>query len=580
MPTVAEQLTELVAAAANAAGLGDAAAPMEPAVPTADARFGDYQSNFGFRLGKALRQNPREVAGKLVAHLPPSPLVAEASVAGPGFVNLTLSDAGIATAVSAAAIDARFGATPVGPGSTLVIDYSSPNIAKRMHVGHMRSTIIGHALHRIHAFLGWNVIADNHIGDWGTQFGKLIVAWDEGRDEAAFAEDAIGELQRLYRWFGEVAAERPEWLDRAREETARLQAGDPRARALWQRFVDVSLAEFEAVYERLGVRFDVVLGESFYNDALGPLVDDLLARGIAEVSDGAVIIPFTEEDGKGLSSSPLLIRKRDGAALYGTTDLATVAYRKATWSPDRVLYVTDVRQQLHFRQVFAAARKAGMALNFEHIWFGMLRLPDGAIAATRGGGQLVNLVDVLDEAVRRARAVVDEKSGELPDAERAAIAEAVGLGAVRYADLSQNPQSDITFDWDKMLALNGNTAPYLQYAHARLCSLLRRAGYADPEDAPVALSTVAHPAERALALAALRVPEIAVAAASSARPNLVCDHLFTLAGHVATFWNECPVLAEDVADDARARRLALVAATARALRLGLGMLGIEAPARM
>ncbi len=575
MSTIAASLTELVRQAAIAAGHEDAPVPLEPVVATNDPRFGDYQSNFAFRLGKALRVNPRGVATDMANHIPAHPMVAKVEVAGPGFINFHLADAWLGDAITERLEDPRFGGPTPGQGKTVVIDYSSPNIAKRMHVGHMRSTIIGNALDRMYRYLGWEVVADNHIGDWGTQFGKLIVAWRNWRNDAAYKEDPIGELQRIYKLFGAKSKEQPELVDEARAETAKLQEGDPENRRLWEEFVSVSMEEFNAVYDRLGVHFDVVLGESHYRDELPALVDGLLEQGIAHPSEGAVVIPFDASEGKGLSKAPLLIRKRDGASLYGTTDLATVRHRANTWTPERMVYVTDVRQQLHFRQVFAAARKMGFENDYRHVWFGMLRFADGSIAATRGTGQSVNLVDVLDEAVRRAREVVDERSAELPEEERAAIAEAVGVGAVKYADLSQNPQSDIIFEWDKILSLQGNTAPYLMYANARACSILRKAG-----DTPVGPITIGHEAERALAVHLLRFGELVEQAVHTARPNLLADYLYEASSLFSRFYLDCPVLKSDVPADVRSSRLGLVSATAHVMAAGLGLLGIEALERM
>ena len=508
--TVAQQLTQLIAKAAESAGHGDSPIPLEPCVPTNDPRHGDYQSNFAFRLGKSLRTNPRAVAQAIVEQLPASDLVDGAEVAGPGFINFKLADKGLADRLQTAGISDDLGANRAS-NKTLVIDYSSPNIAKRMHVGHIRSTIIGNALHRLYAFLGWKVIADNHIGDWGTQFGKLMIAWREWRDECPITDDPIGELQWLYQQFGHRVDEDPSLIDRAREETAKLQAGDPENRALWQTFVDVSMKEFAGVYERLGIKFDVTHGESYYQDALQPLIQRLRDQQIAADDDGAVIIPFTADDGKGLQKSPLLIRKSDGAALYGTTDLATVDHRMETWQPDTIAYVTDVRQKLHFRQVFAASRKMGHTVDFAHVWFGMLRFADGAVASTRAG-QVINLVDVLDTAAERAYQVVSSKSADLNEAERREIAEAVGLGAVKYADLSQNPQTDITFDWDRMLAMEGNTAPYLMYAHARCRSILRKAKEQGYVAAEIQFN---EPTERNLAVTLVRTPELIETAAHS-----------------------------------------------------------------
>ena len=578
IPTVSAVLSALVAAAVERvlAHDPDAASLLaesaEPAIPTNNAAHGDYQSNQAFRLGKLQRTNPRKTAEQVVAALPAHPAVASVSVAGPGFINFTLDDAWLAAHLAAQAADPAGGVVQDGAGRTVVIDYSSPNVAKRMHVGHMRSTIIGNALDRMHRAAGWRVIGDNHIGDWGTQFGKLIVAWRLWLDADAFEADPVGELERLYvRFNQEPTAERE---DEARAETAKLQAGDPENRALWRRFIEVSLAEFDGVYARLGVRFDETLGESFYNPVLGELVDELVASGVAEHSEGAVVIKFGEEDGKSLADTVLVIRKADGAFLYGTTDLATIRHRVATWAPDTILYVTDMRQQLHFKQVFAAARKLGVdGPALVHTWFGMMVLPEGSMSTRKGN--VIRLVDLLDEAASRARAVVDEKSPELPEAERAAIAEAVGVGAIRYADLSQNPQSNVTFEWDRMLSLEGNTAPYLMYSYAR-CRSIQRKGAVAPSVEGLALG---HPLERDLALHLLRIPEVVAAATSLCRPNLLCDHLFSTANAFNRFYYELSVLSADTPDE-RAARLALVEATARGLSRGLALLGVPALDRM
>ena len=539
---------------------------------TADAAHGDYQTNLAFRLTKALRLPPTACAEALAQALPDHPAVRSVEVAGKGFLNLRLHDAWLADALLALTGGDELDLPSPGQGRTVVVDYGSPNVAKRMHVGHLRSTNIGDALVKMWRALGYTVLGDNHIGDWGTQFGKLIVAWDRWRDEAAFEADAIGELERIYVKFAQETG--PELEDLARENTARLQAGDPELTALWERFVRASLEEFDAVYERMGVRFDLTLGESFFQPMLAPIVAELLDRGIAEVDDGAVVVRFDKADGKGLGDAPMLIRKRDGAALYATTDLAALRYREQQWDPDHVVYVTDMRQQLHFRQVFAGARKAALTdAELEHVWFGMLSLPEGAMATRKGN--VIRLGKLLDEAATRSRAVVDTKCPELPEAERAAIAEAVGVSAVRYADLSQNPQSNVTFDWDRMLALEGNTAPFLMYSYARCCSVQRKAGLVQREVSGLHLG---EPAERELALALLRYPEALITALAARRPNMLCEALFGLAGSFNRFWYQVPVLRAEA--DQRAARLALVEATARVLGHGMRLVGIHTLERM
>jgi arginyl-tRNA synthetase len=540
---------------------------------TKGAGHGDYQCNLALRMAKPLRTNPRAFGQKLASALPDHPAVAKVEVAGPGFINLTLSDEWLGEQLAALGSDPHLGV--VQRDGAVVIDYSSPNVAKRMHVGHLRSTVIGAALDRMYRHAGYRVTADNHIGDWGTQFGKLIVAWGRWLDSDAFALDPVGELQRIYVHYAKAVEEDPGLADLARAETAKLQSGDPANIALWKRFIQVSLEDFEKLYSRMDIHFDEVLGESAYNHMLGPLVQDLLDAGVAEVSDGAVIFPFTAADGKGLKDSPFLIRKGDGAFLYATTDLATVRHRLDTWAPTKIVYVTDTRQQLHFRQLFAAVKRLGWVSpgQLEHVWFGLLTLPDGAMSTRKGN--VINLEDVLNEAVRRARLVVDEKVPEMPEQERADVAEAVGIGAVRYADLSQNPQSNVTFDWNRMLALEGNTAPFLLYSYARARSIQRKGDVTRP----VVLSAApAHPLERELVLALLRFSEAFDASLRSSRPNLLCDYLFNLATRFNRFYYELKVLKVDPKD--RERRLSLVEASAQVLSTGLSLLGIRTLERM
>ncbi len=554
---------------ARAAGI---AGPVDVLLPSGNPAHGDYQWNVALKAAKPLGTNPRALATLLVERLA-HPAIAALEIAGPGFINVKLDTAWVARTVTVQVADPNLGVTQEGAGRTVVIDYSSPNVAKRMHIGHMRSTQIGNALDRMHRSAGWNVIADNHIGDWGTQFGKLMVCWRNWRDDAAFAEDAIGELERLYVLFGEKAKEDPSLEDQARAETAKLQKGDPENTALWRMFLDVSMAEFNAVYARMGVRFDEVLGESAYRDRTDAVVADLLARGLAEEDQGAVIVRFGANASiePGTGGTVLIVQKRDGAANYATTDLACVQYRMARWSPERVVYVTDMRQQLHFQQLFALARATGCHSDLVHAWFGMLVLPEGAMSTRKGN--VIRLVDLMDEAVKRARAVVDEKSPKLSEDERAAIAEAVGVGAVRYADLSQHPQTNVTFEWDRILSMEGNTAPYLMYSHARCASLLARAD----EGVDPARLAAPHMLERELLLALARYPESVAAAIRSSRPNLLADHLFDVANRLNRVYHDLPVL---TGGDDRPHRLALVDAARRVLRHGLGLLGLVALERM
>ena len=579
--TVPDVLTGLVVAAAQAAGFGDVLDQVvEPVQPTNNPKFGDYQSNLALRINAVRRSNPRAIAEQLRSALPDHPAILKADIAGPGFLNFTLSDAWLADHLAAMTEDDTTGIAQTGAGKTLVIDYSSPNIAKRMHIGHMRSTIIGNTLLRLHQAAGWRTIADNHIGDWGTPIGKLIVAWNGWRDEAALAEDDIGELERLYVSFGERAEGDPALIEQAREETAKLQAGDPTNRALWERFMDISRRERESVYARIGATFDVTLGESFYNDALPGVVEDLLAHGIAEESKGAVVIRFSEdEEDKALRSGVLVIRKQDGAALYGTTDIATLEYRQREYDPDRIIYVTDSRQQLHCKQFFAAWQRLRAARGeasldrpaLQHMWFGMLKT-DGNISSTRHGGT-IRLMDLMDEAVTQARAVVEEHSPELPAEEKDAIAAAVGPNAIRYFDLSQNPTSDVNFTWEKVLSMQGSSAPFLMYAYARIRSIQRKAGVEAPTVQGIVLG---HERERALAIHLLRFPAAVERALETQRPNQLCDYLFEVSGLLNSFYPVCRVIGAPEQDS----RLALIEATARVLQRGLELLGIRVLDRM
>ncbi len=554
----------LVAAARTVEPDGD----VELLIPTNNAAHGDYQWNFALRVGKAKKRNPRALAESLAPLLKHAGIVS-AEVAGPGFINLKLNDAWLAQLVGTQFHDpqcaiAQDGLASSGNARTVVIDYSSPNVAKRMHIGHMRSTHIGHALDRMHRAAGWNVIADNHIGDWGTPFGKLMVAWEKWRDEAAYQRDGIGELERLYVLFGDQSKGNEELAEQARSQTAQLQRGESEQTALWKKFLAVSMVEFDGVYRRMGVTFDETLGESAYKDETDGVIAELLAAGVVEESEGAIIARNGEQ--------VAVVRKRDGAVTYTATDLACVRYRMRRWNPDRIVYVTDMRQQGHFANLFQLTTRWGIRAELVHAWFGMLVLPEGVSMSTRDGN-VIRLVDLLDEAVRRARAIVDEKAAMLSDAERAEIAEAVGVGSVRYADLSQHPQTNVTFAWDRMLAMDGNTAPYLLYSHARAATLLRKAD----ERADVGGIVLSELLERDLAMALLRYPEAVSYATRTSRPNVLGEHLFEIANRFNRFYHELPVLS---GGEARASRLGLVDASRAVLRHGLTLLGLRVLDRM
>ena len=582
MKTITAELTDMVVANLENLGILNVLKKVEEVQICKNPKFGDFQSNHAFQIGKIQRTNPRQVAETVKETFGDNGAFSEVSVAGPGFLNFRLSNDWLVEKVKELTTDEHRG-IPQANKKTMVIDFSSPNVAKRMHIGHMRSTIIGHTIDQMYRAAGYRVVADNHIGDWGTQFGKLMVSWREDMNPEAFEADPIGELERLYVRFGQL--ETPERLELAKQETVKLQQGDEENLSLWKHFIEVSLKEFDSVYKRLGIDFDVVLGESFYNDALPGVVDSLLEHDIASDSDGAVIVAF--EKGlkpKMLSETALVIQKRDGAYLYGTTDLATCEYRLNTWNPDEIVYVTDMRQQLHFQQVFRAwsdwrAKRGATEADLQspkmtHVWFGMLKLPEGAMS-TRAGN-VIRLVDLLDEAVQRARDVVDEKSSFLSEEERADIAEAVGVSAIRYADLSQNPQTDVTFEWDKLLSLEGNTAPFLMYSYARAKSIQRKGGVTDPS---VDAFQITDAVERNLALLLLQFPIQVQASMNSHRPNILCEYLYGLASSFNRFYFSNPVLtASD--PELKSARLALVEATLRVMEKGFDILGIRTLERM
>jgi arginyl-tRNA synthetase len=548
-----------------------------------DPKFGDYQSNALMSLAKARKINPRQLATDVVAKLDVSDICEKVEIAGAGFLNFRLKDSALAqTLNSAARGEHLFFDKPAKP-KTVVIDFSSPNVAKPMHVGHIRSTGIGDALQRSLRLLGHIVITDNHIGDWGTQFGKLLLGWKQILDVPALERDAIAELERLYKIINAECDANPARLEEAKRELVKLQSGDEENLAIWRDMVRLSQKQFDEIYGRLGVKFDHALGESFYNPWLEEVVNDLLRRGIARESEGAIAVfsdgslPQKEDpllvnrDGEWIAD-PALIRKSDGGFNYMTTDLATLNYRLKTWSPDEIVYVVDDRQGPHFKKLFLIFARwqpdAAKKVKLVHVGFGKILGEDGKPFKTRSG-DTVKLRDLLDEAEERALKMVAEKNPDLPDAQKKEIARVVGLGAVKYADLLPNRQSDYVFSWDKMLALQGNTAPYLQYAYARIRSIFRKA---DSRNLKAEI-VLAAPEEITLAKHLLNFGLTLEAAGEELRPNFLCNYLHELASKFTSFYENCPVLKSEGAT--RESRLALCDLTAKVLKQGLDVLGIE-----
>lgn len=544
--------------------------------PCPDPKFGDYQSNALMSLAKTRKMNPRQLAENVIRKLDVSAICEKVEIAGAGFLNFRLKITVLAETLAGAAAGEHhfFDRTP--EPRTIVIDFSSPNVAKPMHVGHIRSTILGDCLGRAFRLLGHRVITDNHIGDWGTQFGMLIVGWKNHLNSDALAADPILEMERLYKLVNAAGKSDPKVLDEARQELVKLQSGDEENLKIWRQMIALSQKQFDKIYSRLGVKFDHSLGESFYNERLKGLVEELMAEKIARESEGAVAI-FLEDEPQ-LKDKPALIRKSDGGFNYATTDLATLEYRFKTWHPDEIIYVTDGRQQLHFQQVFAAFKKwhAASKTKLAHVWFGSILGEDGKPFKTRSG-ETVKLADLLDEAEERAFKIVSEKNPGLPEEQRREIARVVGLGAVKYADLLPNRQSDYVFSWDKMLALTGNTAPYLLYAYARIRSIFRKLENPEPCQGKRGL-ILATPEEITLSKHLLNFGLTLEGLAEEYRPNFLCNYLYELAGKFTSFYENCPVLKAE--EEIRESRLAICELASRVLKLGLDVLGIEVVEQM
>ncbi len=533
---------------------------------TATPEHGDYQCNQAMVMARPLRMSPRDIATRFVQNASLPPLIERLDVAGPGFINYHLQRRVLARALGKGAPILP----AIGRDRTVIIDYSGPNVAKPMHVGHIRSTVIGNALHRMYAGLGYRVVADNHLGDWGTQFGILILGYRHFLDAEALRARPIAELERLYVLSYAKTRDDPEWLNLARAELVKLQAGDPENMALWEKFVALSRSEFDRIYRRLDVSFDLMRGESHYRARTADVIERLIAHGIARESEGAIVAFLDEEN-----LPPCIVRKSDGGVNYATTDLATVMARVEEFAPQRIIYVTDERQQLHFKQIFAICRRLALPVELEHVWFGLMRLP-GRTFSTREGN-VIPLETLLDESETRALTLIS--ATEMSAAEKRETARIIGIGAVKYADLSQNPRSLVTFTMDKALSLEGNSGPYLQYAAARIQSLLRKyriqfpdTDYCDWEPAAT------EPAETDLLLRLARFPETVAHAAEAYKPSALAEYLFELAGAYNTLYQNVPFL--KAPEGIRESRIRLCACVLETLRAGLKLLGIDVPERM
>ena len=551
-------------------------------VPGSRPELGDYQANGAMAAAKQMGRKPRELAAGIVAALELAGVAESVEIAGPGFINIRLAASFLEQRLAAAGDD-RLGIPRKAKPQTVVVDYSGVNLAKEMHVGHLRSTIIGDAVARTLEFVGDVVIRQNHVGDWGTQFGMLIAHLEDLSAGGAAGKSAdLADLEVFYRAAKQKFDADPAFATRARDYVVRLQSGEKHCLELWQRFIDISIAHSEEVYRRLNVtlgRGDIK-AESSYNDDLPRIIAELRAKGLLETSEGAQVVfldEFRDREGKPMA---VIVQKGDGGYLYSTTDLAAVRHRAGTLKADRVLYYIDDRQTLHLKQVFAISRLAGFApesMSLEHHPFGKMLGEDGKPFKTRSG-ESVRLTGLLDEAVERAERLLTARGADFPPAERAEIARRIGVGAVKYADLSKNRATDYVFSWDQMLAFDGNTAPYLQYACARIRSIFRKSGSASATlDAPI---VIGHADERALALKLAQLEETLATVAAEGLPHLICTYLYDLAGLYMRFYENCPVLRDDVPAATRASRLRLCELTARTLETGLGLLGIETPERM
>lgn len=535
---------------------------------TRNPELGQLQCNSAMALAKDLKKAPRDISQKIIDNIPENNIIKSCDIAGPGFINLTLTDEVVLEYVKQVDSDDIF--PKQDKNKSIIIDYSSPNIAKRMHIGHLRSTIIGDSIKRIFQKLGYTVVADNHVGDWGTQFGKLIIKYQSDLNKENYKENSIEELERLYVLFEQEAKDKPELIEEARKELKKLQDGDETNRSLWKEFIDSSIKEYDKMYTRLGVEFDTYRGESYYHPLMEGVVDELLEKKIAEESEGALVVFFEENE----HMHPCMVRKSDGAYNYATSDLACVKSRNEEYDVEQIIYVTDDRQAVHFKQFFRVAERLGWESNLNHVTFGVMKFTEGHFSSRKGN--VIYLTHLLDEAEKRAYEIVTEKNPDLSEAERKEIAKVVGLGAVKYFDLSQNRSSDIIFDWDKILSFEGNTSPYLQYVYARIQSLISKSDLSNIsiDKLPAEMS----PLEQKLIHQLIQYPNIIVQSSASYKPNLISDYVYELSQTFNSFYNAHKILKE--AEDVKLFRLYLCSRVASVIKNGLELLGIGVLDRM
>ncbi|REL31851.1 arginine--tRNA ligase [Thalassotalea euphylliae] len=575
-------LSEKVLAAMVAAGLP---ADTNPAVSqSTKPQFGDYQANGVMGAAKKLKTNPRELATKVVEHLTPAlaDIADNIELAGPGFINIHLNNDWLASQLAASAADANLGVSQRAEPQTVVVDYSAPNLAKEMHVGHLRSTIIGDAVVRALEFRGDKVIRQNHMGDWGTQFGMLLAHLSDKLAADEVAETALSDLEAFYREAKVRFDDEAGFADRAREYVVKLQGGDAECDKLWQQFIDISIAHSEEIYEKLNVTLtrNDIMGESAYNPDLPKVIDELMAQEIAVEDQGAKVVFIDEMANKDGEPSVFIVQKSGGGYLYATTDLSACRYRSGELNADRIIIFTDARQALHFKQVEIVARKAGFLpeqVAYDHCPFGMMMGDDGKPFKTRTGGT-IKLAELLDEAVTRATDLIKEKNPEISDEQLEEVARKVGIGAVKFADLSKNRTSDYIFNWKTMLSFEGATAPYLQYAYSRIQSIFRKAGVDAASLTEPA--TIESPQEKALALKLLQLEEVLDSVIADCTPNLLCNYLYELASLYMSFYEACPILKEGISEETKTSRLAICASVASTLAKGLDILGIDVMERM